>query len=338
MSRKHASLSLDLDNLWSYMKTRGDPRWQGFPGYLDVVVPRFLELLDTASIRITVFVVGQDAALVENRSALQAIVRAGHEIGNHSFHHEPWLHLYSAEAVAAEIERAEQAIEAVTGVRPRGFRGPGYSLSETVLRVLLARDYDYDCSTFPTLIGPLARAYYFMRARGLDPEQKEKRKALFGSLSDGLRPNAPYAWDLGGERLTEIPVTTMPGLKVPIHFSYLHWIAGASERLATAYFAASLRACRLSGIAPSLLLHPLDFLGHDDVADLAFFPGMNQSSAQKMARMKRLITMLTARFEVEPMAAHAARLQGRDLPLRRPKFRTGDLEPAQSGHNAVVRR
>ena len=37
-----ASLSLDLDNKWSYLKTHGDPGWEGFPSYFDTVVPRFL--------------------------------------------------------------------------------------------------------------------------------------------------------------------------------------------------------------------------------------------------------------------------------------------------------
>ena len=40
MSRSLASLSLDLDNKWSYLKTHGDPGWDSFPSYLDVVVPR----------------------------------------------------------------------------------------------------------------------------------------------------------------------------------------------------------------------------------------------------------------------------------------------------------
>ena len=101
------------------MKTHGDAGWESLPSYLDVVVPRFLAVLDTFSIRITVFVVGQDAALEGNHAALRSLVEAGHEIGNHSFHHEPWLHLYSGDEVAAEIERAETAIESATGVRPR---------------------------------------------------------------------------------------------------------------------------------------------------------------------------------------------------------------------------
>ena len=45
MSRKKrtASLYLDLDNQWTYMKTHGDAGWEEFPTYLPVVIPRFLD-------------------------------------------------------------------------------------------------------------------------------------------------------------------------------------------------------------------------------------------------------------------------------------------------------
>lgn len=335
MTKKPASLSLDLDNLWSYMKTHGDPGWQSFPGYFDIVVPRFLGILEELSISMTVFVVGQDAALDENKPYLKAIADAGHEIANHSFNHEPWLHLYSAREVVEEIEQAEEAILSATGVRPVGFRGPGYSLSETVLRVLKQRGYTYDCSTFPTIVGPLARAYYFARSH-LASEQKERRKALFGGVTDGFRPLAPYAWDLGGKSLTEIPVTTMPFGRVPIHYSYLHWIAGASDRLASAYYATALQTCNLAGIAPSLLLHPLDFLGGDDVKDLAFFPGMNQSSSEKLTRMKRYLSTLNDRYDVMTMASHAALLDSAKLPLRRPDFSTERQDKMASAHEDSI--
>src|ERR1700680_1732184 len=120
-----ASLSLDLDNQWSYMKTHGDQGWDDYPSYLDVVVPQFLIFLAARGLRITCFVVGQDAALERNRDALAALSAGGHEIGNHSFRHEPWLHLYSEEELETELEQAEEAIGTATGQRPIGFRGPG---------------------------------------------------------------------------------------------------------------------------------------------------------------------------------------------------------------------
>ena len=161
------------------MKTHGDAGWEHFPSYLDLVVPRVLNFLKDFNQTITFFIVGQDAALEKNHAALASLAHAGHEIGNHSFHHEPWLHLYTEQQIADEIARAEEHIERATGQRPIGFRGPGFSCSETLLSVLKRRGYQYDCSTFPTYLGPLARAYYFATAK-LTPEEREKRKALFG--------------------------------------------------------------------------------------------------------------------------------------------------------------
>ena len=76
-----ASLSLDLDNKWSYMKTHGDAGWESLPSYLDACVPRVLEFLRERDLKITFFVVGQDAALDKNREAIGQISAAGHEIG-----------------------------------------------------------------------------------------------------------------------------------------------------------------------------------------------------------------------------------------------------------------
>src|SRR5438105_11586537 len=126
---KHiASLSLDLDNKWSYMKTHGDAGWETFPSYLDVVVPRVLAFLKERDLKITFFIVGQDAALGKNHDAIASIAAAGHEIGNHSYKHEPWLHLYSKEELIEEFEKTETAIGEVTGKQTVGFRGPGFSL------------------------------------------------------------------------------------------------------------------------------------------------------------------------------------------------------------------
>jgi peptidoglycan-N-acetylglucosamine deacetylase len=299
-----ASLSLDLDNEWSYLKTHGDPSWSSYPSYLDVVVPQVLEFLEQRRLRITVFVVGQDAALEKNAIALRSIARAGHEIGNHSFHHEPWLHEYSHQEIADEIAEAEQHIQRVTGALPRGFRGPGYSYSRDTLEILRARGYEYDASTLPTFIGPLARAYYFMKSR-LRGSDLRLRSSLFGNPRDGLRPNQPYRWRLTNGELLEIPVTTMPVLRLPIHASYVIYLGSFSRAAAIAYFGFALWLCRLTKTQPSLLLHSLDFLGCEDNQSLAFFPGMALSRERKLALLSDILAELAVHFEIVPMCEHA---------------------------------
>jgi peptidoglycan-N-acetylglucosamine deacetylase len=305
--RPTASLSLDLDNKWSYMKTHGDAGWESFPSYLDVVVPRTLDFFAKRGLAITFMIVGQDAALDQNREALARIAPAGHEIGNHSFHHEQWMHLNPESAIEAELVRAEDDIERATGQRPRGYRGPGFVLSPAILSVLLRRGYLYDASTLPTYLGPLARAYYFMATR-MTPEEREKRKALFGGFRDGLRPIDPYLWQVGEGRLMEIPVTTMPFFKVPIHVSYALYLSVVSPALADVYFRTALWLCRLTGTQPSILLHPLDFLGREDAPELGFFPAMGLPAEKKLALVDRVLARLAHHYRIVPLGVHAREL------------------------------
>jgi len=299
-----ASLSFDLDDKWSYMKTHDDPGWESFPSYLDVLVPRVLDFLKARNLIITFFIVGQDAALEKNHEFLRAITAAGHEIGNHSFKHDPWLHLYSEKEIETEIARAEEHIERASGQRPIGFRGPGYSLTPAVLRVITRRGYRYDATTLPSLLAPLVRAYYFTTTK-FSPDQRRQRKMLGGTLRDGLRPIRPYWWGMNNGALIEIPVTTMPVFRFPIHLSYLMCLGVLSPALALGYFDAALKLCRLTGTQPSLLLHPTDFLGCDDLQDLPFIPGMNLPSERKIEFVSEVLGRLSSTFTVSTLRQHA---------------------------------
>jgi len=310
MSSPHriASLSLDLDNRWSYLKVHGDPGWEEFPSYLDLLVPRVLQFLSARNLRITFFVVGQDAALEKNHSSLRMIAAAGHEIGNHSFSHEPWFHLYERKRVESEICLAEEDIYKVTGYRPIGYRGPGFSLSESALWVLKSRGYLYDASTFPTFVGPLARLYYMSHSR-LSGRALDERNRLFGSLSDGTRPLRLYQW-CDHDGLVEIPVTTMPFLRTPIHLSYLLYLSRISRRLALTYFQTALQLCHTCSVSPSLLLHPLDFLGADDRIGLEFFPGMQLARRQKLEFVSEAIRIYCDQFQVMPVRNQVQKVLG----------------------------
>lgn len=314
------SLSLDLDNKWSYLRTYGSTAWQQFPSYLDLVVPRILDFFAQRDIRITFFIVGKDAALAKNRDAIASLTAAGHEIGNHSFFHEPWLHLYSEEDLDRDLRMAEEAIQDVTGVRVNGFRGPGYSLTETTLRVLKKRGYKYDATAFPNILNPLSRAYLFATTK-LSKEEKKQRKALFGSFSDALRPVKAYRWKLDEGLLPELPVTTMPIFKVPFHFSYLTYLGTHSTLLSRLYLSFSIGMCKLTRTEPSLLLHPLDFMSKEDDSDLASFPAMGLPLEKKMELMDMFFGQLLESFEPMTMGEHVDSIVA-SRPLRdyRPTF------------------
>lgn len=301
-----ASVSLDLDDLWSYQRTHGDAEWTRRASYLPELIPPLLDLLEAEGCRITFFVVGADAAVPGNGRWLRMITERGHEVGNHSFQHECWLDRYSRQQLQDDLAAAEEAIQAATGQRPTGFRGPGFSWSPELLEVLAERDYVYDASTLPTYLGPLARAYFLATAR-LTHEQRRERRGLFGRFRDGLRPVGAYRWRLpSGRGLIEIPVTTIPVVKLPFHMSYLIYLSRYSRRLMEAYLDAAIAMCRRAGVSPSFLLHPLDVLGPKEAPQLMFFPGMDVPVITKRALVRRVLGRLARSFTLVPMGTHAA--------------------------------
>lgn len=304
-----AGISLDLDNQWSYMKIHGDEGWDKYPSYFDIFIPHVLNVLDELNLKITFFIVGKDTESEENRNYLRMITDRGHEVGNHSYHHESWLQTYSYEKIENEIIAAENAIESVTGQKPIGFRGPGFSWSKDLLMVLEKRGYKYDASTLPTYLGPLARAYYFAKS-DLSKEEKKSRKELFGKFSEGFRKLKPYKWDLGdGKTITEIPVTTMPIFKLPFHLSYLIYLGNISPFLMKIYLDTAIWLCKLTGTPISFLLHPLDLIGGDQIKDLAFFPGMDVDSKEKVKVFKSVIGILKNHFRIFTMNEYCVEIQ-----------------------------
>ncbi len=300
-SKPIASISLDLDNQWSYMKIHGDKGWELYPSYFNIFVPHILKVLDELELKITFFIVGKDAEIEENKKYLEMIVDHGHDIGNHSFHHESWLQTYSKEKIEEEITLAEEAIYKATGKKTTGFRGPGFSWSADLLSVLQKRGYHYDASTLPSYIGPLARMYYFWTS-GLSKVEQRERKELFGSFKDGLRPLKPYYWKLdNGNSIIEIPVTTIPIVKIPFHLSYLLYISSYSIILMKLYLYFAITLCKVTKTRPSFLLHPLDLIGGDQITDLTFFPGMNIKSEQKVNTFKIVINTLNANYKMTNM-------------------------------------
>ncbi len=315
-----ASVSLDMDNLWSYQKIHGDPQWEQRSSYLPALVPRMLEVFDEHRLAATVFVVGADAVRDDGAEAVRAIHEAGHEVGNHSFEHEPWMNNHSREMIDSELARTEDAITIAGAPRPVGFRGPGYILSPVLVELLAERKYLYDGSTLPTWIGPLARWYYF-RGASLSAGERAERDTLFGLASEGLRPVHAYRWLLDEHHEhpgpVEIPVTTVPLLRVPMHLSYVIQLHSISPRLARSYFSLALRMCQLRNVAPSILLHPLDLLDGRDAPGLRFFPGMGLTAAEKCKVVAWALGRLNAQFDVVGTGEHARQLVAAGVPRTR---------------------
>jgi peptidoglycan-N-acetylglucosamine deacetylase len=83
--------------------------------------PRILEVLARYSVPATFFQVGANAERLPD--VARAVSQAGHSIGNHS-HSHPLLCFRTRRFIEEELRRAQDAIEASTGMRPSWFRAP----------------------------------------------------------------------------------------------------------------------------------------------------------------------------------------------------------------------
>jgi peptidoglycan/xylan/chitin deacetylase (PgdA/CDA1 family) len=109
------------------------------------VTERVLEVLDREAVPATFFMVGRHVE--RHRETARAVVRAGHEIGNHTYSHQK-LHRVGPRRAVEEIRRGPEAIAEVTGVVPRSFRAPHGYRSPFVARAIAPYHYQVFGWTF----------------------------------------------------------------------------------------------------------------------------------------------------------------------------------------------
>ncbi|GAS88141.1 polysaccharide deacetylase family protein [Mycolicibacterium brisbanense] len=108
-----------------------------------VGVPRILALLARHDVRSTFFVPGYTA--VRYPDVVRAIADAGHEIAHHGYLHEVLTGM-TPEQEGVVIDRGIEALSAVTGTAPAGFRAPMWELNWHTPNLLAERGFLYDTS------------------------------------------------------------------------------------------------------------------------------------------------------------------------------------------------
>jgi len=174
-------LLLTAAGLWPRSKLLG-PNWTHLPqaaaasgavaitiddGPDPTVTPRVLDLLDEHGAKATFFCIGELVA--QHAQLAREIVSRGHSIENHSQHHLHRFSVLGPAGIAAEITRAQDTIESVTGQRPRFFRAPAglrSPLLEPVLARLELRLASWTRRGFDT-VNPDAGVVFQRLARGL---------------------------------------------------------------------------------------------------------------------------------------------------------------------------
>lgn len=114
------------------------------------VTPRLLDLLSRHAVTATFFVTGVNAERYPD--LIRAILERGHTIGNHSYHHSPFLMLKGSRTLRREVETAQTLFKQF-GITPQAFRPPVGITAPHLWRVLV--DLGMFCVNFSCRVGDM---------------------------------------------------------------------------------------------------------------------------------------------------------------------------------------
>jgi peptidoglycan/xylan/chitin deacetylase (PgdA/CDA1 family) len=224
----------------------------------------------------------------ESAKALQRAVALGHEIGNHSLNHHYALTRLNAVQMTTEVAGAAELIADRVGVRPVGFRAPGYTTNDALYRVLVESGVRYSSSVFPcpTYYGLKVAAIWGKRLLGRKSASVIDSPMVLTAPVGPYRIGEPY-WKQG-EGLTELPIQTTPGLRVPYIGTFLTWWGSRFAAWATR------RVSELPFV--NLELHGIDVLDrHDGLEALAPYQyDVRIPVARKLGILSGIVTQLKA--------------------------------------------
>lgn len=207
MKRRWAILTVDLDNLWVYQQVYGGSDWWRLDSFLELVVPRLVQLIDRAEVPATVFTVGMDARRAENRRQFRSLLSAGCELANHSMMHSFGIARLRRAELVAELSEAHDAVAGMSGIAPVGFRAPGYSWGEELGEALADLGYLYDSSPLHCRGKSLMRAVVRSHSKGQSPDA---RGNLFGNDIDATKAARPARLVLpSGRTIAQVPVSVV---------------------------------------------------------------------------------------------------------------------------------
>jgi peptidoglycan-N-acetylglucosamine deacetylase len=249
-ARNLGTVQIDLDGLWTNLNYYGHKSYIYPDNVFESSVPRFLDLFERFGIKATFFLVGQDAEISEKAVLVKELVRAGHEIANHTYTHPFGLRKLPPVEKFAEIKKSEEIITKVTGKKPVGFKAPGYDLDVETLKFLSKKNYLYDSSVIPTFVYPLIMKMNQVVSGGVK-RTHGPRWSWALAPNKMYRPSARNEWQRGNLRIKELPCSTIPLVKLPYHATF-------AQKLGLNYFKLGFNLTRLMNASLNYEFHATD--------------------------------------------------------------------------------
>jgi len=286
-----STIQVDLDGLWTNLQYYGYESDVSPDAVFETAIPRYIELFREFGIKATFFVIGKDVEDPKKKALLQRLHQEGHELANHTYTHPFGLRKLTKEQKLQEIEKGEKAIISITGKKPLGFKSPGYDVDPETQQILREKGYIYDSSVIPTFVYPI-----IMRINSFVTGSAKRTHGP--KLHWFLAPNSPYfpavdsEWKKGKKMeqssvsipLLEIPCTTMPFFKIPIHATF-------ALKFGMLYFLPTYFATRIVRIPINYELHAADLA--DVISDPRLGHLVGMPLERRMSLCRKMLKIMT---------------------------------------------
>lgn len=261
MNKAPISISINLDSLneaYGFPKNYEDPTFHHIFNRIEKLSSKF-------NFPLSIFVIGKDLENEKNLYQIKKWHDNGHEIGNHSYNHLFNFGSLDSINLKDEIFKTHEKIFKITGHEPKGFIAPTWGFSKKLLKVLLELKYEYDTSSFPSLIlyPMIAKIVYNHKLNIKKGLKILNRSDWFDPL---LKPTSPYLINKNGninnlkdnQNILEMPVPTLSRFN-PCIWHTLSFIFSKN------YFINQLTQLLESHMGFYYVMHPADFLDTQDL-------------------------------------------------------------------------
>lgn len=304
---KLAGLSIDVDSVASHLRGYGFERPADDGAAYRAAVPRIMNILDSLGARATFFLIADEAR--HHPEVVRRIVARGHEVASHSMTHPLPFARLTPPNLRLEVRGSKVLLEGLSGSRVRGFRAPSWDGNQALLGELAKAGYQYDSSTYPSILQPLLRIAVAKRSV---TERDRVPQISWRSALGSTRPRVELA---DGQPIVEVPMCTTPLLRLP----YYHTVRLALPGVAFGVVRGLAHTRRKS---VWYQLHAVDVLGiEEDGLDprIARHPGMSWGLDKKLELLATEVRALGRHGPVSPLTelvttSFGARLHATDQP------------------------
>lgn len=291
MVKRLGTIQVDVDGLWTIQSFLAQFKEAQEDVIFECGIPIFLELFKKFNIKATFFVNAKDLNISWKKDLIVKIAKNGHEIANHGYSHRYFSQISFAEK-KVEIEKSTTLLSQVTKERIVGFRAPGYDIDKQIFDLLEKFGYLYDSSIWPSYLSPFLKLWQRFIISKRSTGYNYSLSLMFSPIKPYFPSEKNFYWP-GSRNILEIPVTTLPFLRMPFHFSYL--FLGKKQ-----YFNFGLWLLKRRCKYLNFIFHLIDLVGSDRLKDTHFLFSPKMLTETKLKIAEYVLSKIQKEYTLLP--------------------------------------